>query len=203
MRIFVCISILAFAHFAVVPSWAQQLELTPFSGYTFGSGFDITGGRAKLQGNANLGVFFGYTPKRRTELEFSYNYLGTEAIANSIYLRDDIRSKSRLHFMMLGVNRLIPIKENIDFFSGIKVGSASLRFPESNFREQTRFSVGVQAGIKYFFSENIGLRTQAHLLLPIVEEGGSLWWSPNSGVGINGWSPIMPFSLNFGLIFRL
>jgi hypothetical protein len=184
------------------PSWGQKLELTACTGYTFGSGFDITGGRAKLEGNANLGLFLGYTPKRRTEIEFSYNFLGTEATANSIYLTEDIRTRSQLHFVMLGINRIIPFKENLDFFSGIKLGTAGLSFPDSNFSDQTRFSVGVQAGMKYFFSESIGLRTQAHLLLPVVSEGGSLWWNPNAGVGINGWSPIMPFSMNIGLIFR-
>lgn len=185
------------------PSWGQKLELTPYTGYTFGSGFDITGGRAKLEGNANLGLFLGYTPKRFTEFEFSYNFLGTNATANSIYLIEDIVSRSQLHFVTIGVNRLIIINEQFTFFSGLKLGSATLSFPDSDFDGQSRFSVGVQAGMKYYITERIGLRSQAHLLLPVVSEGGSLWWNPNTGVGISGWSPILPFSLNFGMIVRL
>lgn len=197
------IVILLFSFCLPFRGWGQQFEVTPSTGYTFGSGFDITGGRAKLEGNVNLGLFLGYTPKRFTELELSYNFLGTNATANSIYLTEDVVSRSQLHFVMFGVNRLIIINQQLTFFSGLKLGSATLSFPDGDFNDQSRFSVGVQAGMKYFITDHIGIRTQAHLLLPVISEGGSLWWNPNTGVGISGWSPILPFSFNLGMIFRL
>jgi hypothetical protein len=197
------IVILLFSFCLPFMGWGQQLEVTPSTGYTFGSGFDITGGRANLEGNVNLGLFLGYTPKRFTELELSYNFLGTNATDNSIYLTEDVVSRSQLHFVMFGVNRLIIINQQLTFFSGFKLGSATLSFPDGDFNDQSRFSVGVQAGMKYFITDRIGLRTQAHLLLPVISEGGSLWWNPNTGIGISGWSPILPVSLNLGMIFRL
>ncbi|WP_291778373.1 hypothetical protein [Cecembia sp.] len=197
------IGIILFSFCLPSRGWGQQIEVTPSTGYTFGSGFDITGGRAKLEGNVNLGLFLGYTPKRFTELELSYNFLGTNATANSIYLTEDVVSRSQLHFVMFGVNRLIIINQQLTFFSGLKLGSATLGFPEGDFEDQSRFSVGVQVGMKYFITDRIGLRTQAHLLLPVISEGGSLWWNPNTGIGISGWSPILPFSLNAGMIVRL
>lgn len=187
---------------APVPSWAQQLEVTPFTGYTFASGFDITGGRAKLEGNINWGLSLGYTPKRFTEWEISYNFLGTQATATSIYLNEDVVSRAQLHFLMIGANRMIFINEKLVFFSGLKLGSAGLRFPDDDFNAQSKLSFGIQAGLKYKLTDQLGLRTQANLLLPIINEGGSLWWNPNSGTSISGWSPIVPFSLNLGLVIR-
>ncbi|MFD2203418.1 hypothetical protein [Shivajiella indica] len=183
---------------------AQTFEINPFSGYTFPSTFDITGGTAKLEGNANFGISFGYiTPNDVTEFEFSYTYFGTNANASSVYLVEEENSRARLHFVMAGVNRLLTVSEKVTFFGGVKLGASNLAFPDGENQSSTKFTVGVQAGMRYYLSDRIGFRMQGNLLMPIVSEGGSLWWSPSSGTGISGWSPIVPFSLNGGLIIRI
>jgi hypothetical protein len=185
-------------------SHAQTFEITPFSGYTFPSSFDITGGTAIIEGNANWGLSVGYiTPNDLTEFEFSYTYFGTNANASSVYLLDDENSKARLNFYMFGVNRLLNVSDKVTLFGGLKLGASNLAFPDGENPSSTKFTVGVQAGMRYYVSDRVGFRVQGNLLMPIVNEGGSLWWSPSSGTSISGWSPIVPFSLNGGIIFRI
>lgn len=182
---------------------AQTFEITPTTGYTFSSQFDITGGTGKLEGGVNWGLSAGYTPNEFLEFEISYNYFGTDARASSVYLVEDEVTKANLHFLMGGANMLFPASEKVTFFGGLKIGAASLLFKDSPNVDRTRFSLGFQAGMRYYVSERIGFRLQGTLLLPIVSEGGSLWWNPNTGTNVSGWSPIVPVSMNAGLIIRL
>jgi hypothetical protein len=199
--LFLLIFINAFLEFQ---SLAQTFEITPFSGYTFPSSFDITGGKAIIEGNANWGLSVGYiTPNDLTEFEVSYTYFGTNANASSVYLVEDENSKASLNFYMLGVNRLLTVSDKVTLFGGLKLGASNLSFPDGNNPSSTKFTVGVQAGMRYYVSDRVGFRVQGNLLMPIVNEGGSLWWSPSSGTSISGWSPIVPFSLNGGVIFRI
>lgn len=182
---------------------AQTFEITPTTGYTFSSQFDITGGTGKLEGGPNWGLSIGYTPKKFLEFEISYDYFRTDARASSVYLVEDEVTKANLHFLMGGVNMLFPASEKVTFFGGLKIGAASLLFEDSPNVDRTRFSLGIQAGMRYYISERIGFRLQGTLLLPIENQGGSLWWNPNTGTNVSGWSPIVPVSMNTGLIIRL
>ena len=204
MKVWLLVPMFLIVLFPIKFAHAQRFEVSPFSGYTFPSGFDITGGRARLEGNANWGTHIGYiTPGNLTEFEFSYTYFGTNASASSVYLVDDEISRARLHFFMVGTNRLLPVSEKITFFGGLKLGASNLDFPDGQNPSSTRFTVGIQTGMRYYVSDRVGFRIQGNLLLPIVNEGGSLWWNPSSGTGISGWSAIVPLSLNAGVIIRI
>jgi len=204
MRLWLLFLLTSTSAFLGINSNAQTFEITPFSGYTFPSSFDITGGTAKLEGNANWGISLAYiTPNDLTEFEISYTFFGTNANASSVYLVEDENSSARLNFYMLGANRLLTVSEKVTFFAGLKLGASNLAFPDGENPSSTRFTVGFQTGIRYYVSDRIGFRIQGNLLLPIVNEGGSLWWSPGSGTSISGWSPIVPLSLNAGVIIRI
>lgn len=205
MKTFSVISILAAGIFLGSHAYSQTFEITPFSGYTFQTGFDITGGgRATLNGNANFGLMVGYTTGNDvTEFEFSYTHFGTNAVASSDYLVEDVTSRANLNFYLLGINRLLQLNPKTTFFGGVKLGLGDMTFSEGNNMDRSRFTAGVQSGIKHYVSNRVGLRFQANLLLPIVNDGGSMWWNPNTGTNISGWSPIVPFSLNVGFIYRI
>jgi hypothetical protein len=54
-------------------------------------------------------------------------------------------------------------------------------------------------------TEQLGLRFNLSLNLPITEVNANLWWSSNSGtsVGLSTATPIAQFGLNGGLLIRL
>jgi len=205
MKTFSVILILIAGIFSGGQAYSQTFEITPFSGYTFQTGFDITGGgRATLNGNANFGLMVGYTTGNDvTEFEFSYTHFGTNAVASSDYLVEDVTSRANLNFYMLGINRLLQLNQKTVFFGGVKLGLGDMSFSEGNNVDRSKFTAGIQSGIKYYVSDRVGFRFQANLLLPVQTSGGSLWWNPNTGTIISGWSPIVPFSLNVGFIYRI
>lgn len=184
---------------------AQGIEITPITGYTFQAGFNTSNGRAFLRDGQNWGGSIGYTLENDVEVELAYNYLGTSAIARSVNLQTDINTPAQVHYATIGANKLFPTSDKVTFFTGIKLGTGTLAFPESNIGNITKFTTGFQGGVKIFPSDKVGIRLQANLMMPIVSAGTSLWWSPGGGtsVGVTGWSPIVQFGFTGGLIFRL
>lgn len=131
--------------------------------------------------------------------------MATRATASSTFLSDRVDVRTRVHYAMIGGNRLFPTSENLTFFAGMKMGTGTLAFPDREYRNITKFTFGFQGGLKYFATERIGIRMQANLMMPVVSAGGSLWWSPGGGtaVGVSTWSPIVQFGFTGGIIFRL
>lgn len=186
-------------------SMAQGVEITPFTGYTFQAGFNISGGRAFLRDGQNWGGMLGFSVNDFTEVELGYSYQGTSAVARSVNLQENIDIAAQVHYATIGVNRLIPTSDKMTFFAGAKMGTGTLAFPNGESQNFTRFSAGFQGGMKYYASDRVGIRLQANLMMPILAVGTSLWWSPGAGtsVGLSGWSPIAQFGFTGGLIFRL
>lgn len=199
------LSVLSISFFSLSQVFAQGIEITPITGYTFQAGFNTSNGRAFLRDGQNWGGSIGYTLENDLEVELAYNYLGTSAVARSVNLQTDINTAAQVHYATIGVNKLFPTSDKVTLFTGVKLGTGTLAFPESNIGNITKFTTGFQGGVKIFPSDKVGIRLQANLMMPIVGAGASLWWSPGGGtsVGVTGWSPIVQFGFTGGLIFRL
>jgi hypothetical protein len=197
--------ILSFLLLPFIDLIAQGVEITPFTGYTFQAGFNISGGRAFLRDGQTWGGMMGFSLNEATEVELGYSYQGTSAVARSNSLQENVDIPAQVHYATIGVNRLFPTSEKMTFFAGAKMGTGTLAFPDGEYRNITRFSAGFQGGMKFYASDRVGLRVQANLMMPIVGVGTSLWWSPGAGtsVGLTGWSPIAQFGFTGGLVFRL
>lgn len=184
---------------------AQSIEITPFTGYTFDHGFPIFGGRARLGGGQTVGGMLGFGLKDLAEVEILYSYQAGVATANSSQLRDPVSEPLQVHYAMIGYNRLFPTSSQLRFFTGLKAGTGTFASTENSFDNITRFAVGVNGGMKYFFTDNVGLRLQANLMMPISNVGANLWWSPGGGaqVGVGGFSSVLQFGFTGALVFRL
>lgn len=184
---------------------AQTIEITPFTGYTFNHGFPILGGRATLGGGQTFGGMIGFQLNDFFEIETLYSFQSGTSTARSTAIQGDVRARTNAHYAMIGGNRLFPVSSQMAFFSGLKVGAGILSFPNNEYRDISRFAVGINGGMKYFLSDNVGIRLQANLMMPISNVGANLWWSPGGGtqVGLNGWSSVIQFGFTGGMIFRL
>lgn len=184
---------------------AQSVEITPFTGYTFNHSLPIVGGRATLGGGQAWGGMLGFQLNELTEVEVLYSWQGGNSTARSTAIQSNVNTRTNANYIMVGSNRLFPLNPQMTLFSGLKAGAGILAFPNGDFNDVSRFSVGVNGGMKYFVSDNIGLRVQANLMMPISNAGANLWWSPGSGaqVGVGGWSSVVQFGFTGGLIFRI
>jgi len=182
---------------------AQHIEATPFAGYTFGSSFDFNGGKASLSDGFTYGGIFGYQAGNMA-LELTYSREDTKGSAHSYDDHINVNDTPvSINYVFLGGSRLYPLSDETTLFTGLNMGVGFIS--NQDYRSETKFSVGFNGGVKYFFSEKIGLRLQASLNFPITDLSSEFWWSPgaNNAYAVTSYVPILQFGLTGGLIIRL
>ena len=85
-------------------------------------------------------------------------------------------------------------------FAGLSAGWSTWNPEDSLFDSHTTFTLGITGGLKYFFSDRIGLRIQTQLLMPI-NYGGFYAGGGGSGVAVSG--SILQLNFSGGLIIGL
>lgn len=184
---------------------SQELEITPFTGYTFDHRFPIFGGNARLGGGQSFGGMLGFQVNEFYEIEGLYSFQNGKSTARSTAIQNTVNTETNANYILLGANRLFSTSSQLTLFTGGKIGAGILAFPNADYNTISRFTVGFNGGVKYFLSENIGIRAQANLMVPISDVGANLWWSPGSGtsVGLSGWSSVIQFGFTGAVIFRI
>ena len=75
---------------------------------------------------------------------------------------------------------------------------------ESNYEDEWRFSIALGGGVKVEMSDKVGLRFQARLIIPMVFEGGSIYFGTGgSGVAVGAYTAFVEGDFSGGLYYRL
>lgn len=184
--------------------FAQTIEIIPMGGYTFRNRTPITGGELEFRDGPTFSGALRFEVRNNNYVELFYSWQETFITANSIYLTDPYRSAGSFNYILIGSTQKVPLQDAIEAYGGFKLGAGWLTAEQSS-SDEVRFSVGGTAGLNFFVSESIGIQVGMHLLFPITDVGASFGWSSGggAGVGVTGWSPIVQFGFDGGLVFRL
>ncbi len=184
---------------------AQYLEGTVSIGHTFGDRAAITGGVARIYPGTVYGLSANYFLDDYFSFEMMYQFQELRGTANSSFWQIDIDQQIRLNYVLVGGNRYLDLSDKAFLYSGLKFGVLNVSSASNNFRSITRFAVAVNGGFRYSITEKLALKTQLNLLLPIMDVGASIWWSPGEGtsVGVVSSTPFAQFGGSFGLIYRI
>jgi hypothetical protein len=109
---------------------------------------------------------------------------------------------------MLGATQMLKGR-NIKPFGTFAVGAAWMSPGQSKqanvtLEDVVRVAVGFGAGVKIFFTENVGLRLHGRLLMPLVFTGGGFYFGTGgAGFGVSSGIPALQGDLSAGLIIGL
>ena len=151
---------------AAAPAFGEgNWEVQPFVGYKFGGNipvgdndFDFT--KIKIDPSVNVGVTAGYNFTEGLGLEFMWNRQPTKAVGILAAGGEDSEKVSVNLDQFMG-NFLIHFRDSEEKLRPfILLGFGATRGSGEG-SSRTQFSFGVGGGIKYFFTENMGLRLQA------------------------------------------
>lgn len=190
---------------ASLSAYSQDFKVFVHSGYTFGDKFPIYGGNGKIYDGHTFGGSLTYKINPVYEIELSYTQQNSRIMARSVASGVDINSTASINHFFIGSNRIKPISEKSEVFGGAKIGAVYFASNADDFSNITKFAIGLNAGISYFFNPRLGLRLQANLHFPVIDVGANLWWSGGSStnVGVSTYSPIIQFGFAGGLVFKL
>ncbi|MEL4454712.1 hypothetical protein [Lutimonas vermicola] len=197
-NIFIVMAVsLAFAHSVS----AQKVEITPHYGYQVGAKYNYYGGYLKLKSSEQYGLTFGINATDDITLEFMWAQQNSNVrikdfqfYPNETELTDVVVNHYQLGAIhMFGYNEARP-------FIGLSAGWSSFNPDIDLYDGTTTFTLGISGGLKYFFSNRIGIRIQSQLLMP-VSWGGV--YIGGGGGGVTAGGSILQLNFSGGLIVGL
>ena len=180
-------------------------EITPQYGYQINSKFKFNTGEIKIPASSQFGATVGYNIGRGMAAEFSWTQQNSELEVKAVGTPENGGKWGdvSINHYQFGAVQHFGNDEDLRPFFGVSFGWSTFS-PDNNFRDESvpylnstsTFTFGISGGIKYMFTNHIGLRVQSQLLLPVY--GGTYYGYPT----YTGYSNVVAM-LNFsgGLIF--
>ena len=160
-----------------------QIEINAYGGYMPGSHtmYTYNGYRLRIDGGGNYGVGVGMATPLGVVAELSYMRFSS-TIRQDGGLVDVVNPQPiNVEYYQLGA--LKPLMEGETFvpYGMFSLGASRFNPTESN-EDYWRFAVGLGLGIKYFFTDAVGIRLQARMLMPLYFGGVGF----GCGIGTGG-----------------
>ncbi len=204
--------LLVIAVLGFVSAQAQSVELIPYYGFQLGGSFYYytQNGKyvekAKVKDNPNYGVGLNVNVDDETTIELMWNRMDshTDLYYNFENHRVDVVSE----YYTLGGLKNFP-NGNVVPFVGGSLGVGVFTFKEGSKTEKaTRFAGTLQGGAKIYFSDRVGIRLQARMLIPMYFSGvglgcGISTGGSSCGGGATFGSEILQGDFTGGLIIKL
>ncbi|MCU7934627.1 MAG: porin family protein [Candidatus Thiodiazotropha sp. (ex Dulcina madagascariensis)] len=178
---------------------AESLEFSPFVGYRFGGSFEAIGsdGALEVDDSADWGFTVSQVASKTTRYEFLYSRqdssLADSTDPNNAFDLD-------IHYLHLGGT--VDVYQNR--FTPYITGGLGMTFMNPGHRgydDETRFSLSVGGGLKWYPTERLGIRFEMRGYSTLVNSDGALFCDGGCNLRISG--DIFPqFETNLGLIFR-
>lgn len=182
-----------------------RIELTPIYGYSLNGRVDFYRAEFKMQDAVHYGGALAVEVMPGVLGEFSFTQSPTTGrfadFAEGITQNYDININ---YFQLGGVKELK--KGPVVPFGMVSLGATWFDMKDSGVDDHVAFSAALGGGLKFFFSDRIGIRMQGRLLLPMYFSGGGLFLGigsggPSGGVGISTGVIAVQGDFSGGLIF--
>ena len=178
---------------------SDGLEFVPFVGYRFGGGFDddTAGQSTDLEDSGSWGFAISSAASPMTRYEFLYSHQDTRLI-DKVNPADTF--DLNIHYLQLGGTVDVSHDRIIPFFSG-GIGLTLMSPGRSGLNDETRMSLSIGGGLKWFPTERLGIRLEMRGYGTLMDTSGSLFC--DGGCDLQLSSDLFPqFETNLGLIFR-
>jgi hypothetical protein len=165
---------------------AQKAEVTPFVGYRFGGNFydNETGNEIDLKNSVSYGFTFDYALSDNILIEFLYSRQGTEL---SVVGGESPVLELDVDYMHGGI-LFQGGSEGLKPYVVAGLGAARFNPKESESNSQSRFSIGLGAGVKGLFSERVGYRFEFRSIPTFIDKSQQNEFCPPSVEPLEGTS---------------
>ena len=184
--------------FSVINTHAQQLEIAPTVGYFWAGTFRTYNYDYKLGQGMNWGLTadFLISPGTLFEAFWTMSITDGERLTYG-YAEASKDFKITTNYIQVGVVQEMNYGEAFRPYGVFTMGTTI--FSPENDGAYWQFSLGLGGGLKYYFSDAIGIRAQGRFLLPIYWRGGGYYYGSTYTSG----TAIAQGDVSLGLVFVL
>jgi hypothetical protein len=187
----------------------SKVELTPFGGYLLGGSIEFYEGKFKIEDAACYGVNLAVRVRSGNFIELGWTGMNTEGNWEPDFQYSGDHPAQNVdmavhHFQVGSLNEFQLNNDAVRPYATGSMGATWFNLIEDGATDEWLFSVMAGLGLKYFFTEKIGIRIQARLILPIVWDGGGFYiGSSSSGMYVSSTAPVVQGDFTGGLIIAL
>jgi opacity protein-like surface antigen len=208
------ILILTIALFASQEIFAQ-IEIGGFGGWLWTGKIPAWRQDIKISDEGNYGATIGLQIRDEMLVNFEWNHIDNKATFREYNfdgsLGDLYTVPLTLNYYMLGFNYLVTYNEPVVPYGLINVGLLHSQFSSYSSVEgssNTYFVAGIGGGLRYYISDNIGIKLQARLLLPMQFGGigfgcGIGTGGTGCGAGVSTYTSIIQGDFTGGIVLKL
>lgn len=187
-------------------SHLKGIEITPLYGYQLNGKVNGYSANFKMKDAANYGAAISMRTSHNTHAEFTYtNSKTTGVLSDFVSGATDTYNMNINYFQIGGIRDVL--EGPIVPYGTASLGVGWFNMKDAGVSDHVAFSAALGGGIKFFFSDHIGIRLQGRLLLPMYFSGGGLFIGAGSGGtsgGVSVSTGVIAAQGDFsgGLIFR-
>lgn len=175
------------------------VEITPMAGYRFGGNLeDQDGVNVDLESGASGAIAIDFDYERNSQIELFWSRQKSTIGDNPGFPRFDLD----IDYFHLGGTVLFPDEFDFVPYGAGGVGVTVFTPDSPGFDTETRFSVSVGGGIKYFPFEHVGLRLEGRGYVTWFPESGALYCSDNTCTAYLEGDALLQFEGLAGVIVR-
>ena len=183
-------------------AYAQPaITLEAFGGWLWTSKAGYNG-TIKVDDKGNYGVRGGISHKSNMVVEFEWNHTETTLHWYDVIAAENYSEDVTMNYFLLGYNQEVSDGPAIPY-GVFNLGVMNLKSNVDSWSENW-FTVGLGGGLKYYFSDHVGIRLQARLFLPMQFAGvGFGCGSGGCGSGVSGYTSTLQGDFTGGVVLKL
>ena len=189
------------------PGKGQRWEVTPYGGYLFAGKVRGNEGELIIENSRTLGLALSYAMDEGSSIELSYlGASSTSMVAQFGAPESESTSfEMAIEYFQLNFVEEMSTSGKIVPMGFLSIGATSFRPRELDFDREWFYTLGLGAGTKMQLSENIGLRAQGRLAVPLFLSAGKSWCDESNDVcliQLFSFNAIPLIDLGLGIFFR-
>lgn len=180
----------------------QQFEVAPFVGYLFTTNLQTFDGELIIDNSFDYGAAFDIRLSDDLLIELLYNRMETEVNFRKEYYRTTEKLFDMSVEYFQGGAQVETETGQFRPFAAFTIGATYFKPQESNYESDWKFSFTAGGGIKYYFTNNLGVRLQWRFLVPIYFSSASIFVNNGySYIFVTGGTYLLQYDLTGGLVF--
>ncbi len=182
----------------------HRIEITPYGGWVWSSGYDVLlgsqNGQVDIESGAMWGLGAGYSLKDSlTQIEVFYNRQDTEMTIEIGGQKESLTDVA-VDYLQIG-GSFGTQREGAVWFTSLSLGTTRLAPSEGD--DVWRFSVIFGLGAKRFFNQRVGLKLQGRAPFTWVEDSANFICTDEGCLKSAGGRGIWQFDVSLGLVIVL
>jgi len=195
----------ALIYFSSISTFAQykrqQFEIAPFSGFLLTSNLQTLDGELKIDNSFDYGAAIDIRISQDLLIELLYIHSETSvSFRREYYTTNEYLFDMNVEYLQGGVQveteagRFRP-------FAAFTIGATYFNPKDNNYEGSWEFSFTAGGGVKYYFTNNLGVKAQWRFLIPIYLTNASIFCNNGyCGITVRGGTYLLQYDLTAGLI---